>query len=1139
MWMCGEFLNRTPRMPWKLISVLFLWLALKGIPCSAKGNPGRPLFTNSVISHVGGYRYTVVDKYGRPTSRWRPSSMSTTRGQPGPTITTTGASCRYGRRFGCCYGWKRDIYGRCQPICERPCVHGTCLGNNQCQCEPGYRGSTCAKDVNECSSRPCQHRCMNTMGSYRCYCEEGYTLRSDKSSCMYDRRCESMRCSYGCQERGRYYVMCICPEGMRVASNGYSCIDINECVENPSICPSDKRCHNTYGSHMCMCQMGLSYKFIDGQFKCADEDECATRRHNCHKDAMCTNRVRGYRCECQPGFAGNGTYCVPIDPRTCVNDPCFPNVTCTDRNINPNSIEYVPSGPGLVTLFYCGPCPEGFIGDGVACQKLPPKVVALTTTEPTPAPKISSTKRLTTTMMLTTTTPTTTAAPTTTLATTTPPTTTVTTATPPTTTIATTAPPTTTVTTTAPPTTKVTTTKPPTTTVTTAPPTTAPPTTVTTTAPPTTTVTTTAPPTTTVTTTAPPTTTVTTTAPPTTTVTTTNPPTTTPKPIPTKPTITTTKPADIPQKEQPPSSVSTTARIKHPKTTKPTPTITTQLTTTVTTTAPPTTTVTTTPPTTPTTRPPTTTVPPTTTEPTTTVPPTTTEPPTTTPPPPSLEVTSVDSGNANAILPGVDVRLMIPEDNENATRILENGTTGADGIWKFIIPENTPVIITARRPGFLDTSYVYKFKPEEKNVLTIEMSLPEEVQEWSWKSGYYKRITYGDQQDVAKQYRVEISPGALDVIEGAAVTMRFSPVDMADKEKVANVPELIAAVPNRRGGYDMEGLEVYAMVETSIYETSTYKEIDVLLPVIIEIPLPEDLTDARHGQQIEAWYFNAESGVWMRAGKGQVEYYRGGVMIWRYGARHFTWWAVGRTFPETNCVIVSTCADKGCNEPIANVPVRITGIDFFFTASKVTNELGRTCFHFKRQGQVRIKSPCIELVTRNTQGRGKPSMCPADINGEIIQTQASNTIDRCASVRLVHRGAKTTCDDPDTTRGAIVVGSDYTYGGQVTYFCGPESYMVGNPHRVCTDCGQWGGTNPTCEFVNNGVSYQYPSEKPFSRAEAATTTEVATRTARPGGGGGGRGGSGGRGGGGGGGGSGKRRKRRRRPRIRRPVPVTP
>lgn len=38
------------------------------------------------------------------------------------------------------------------------------------------------------------------------------------------------------------------------------------------------------------------------------------------------------------------------------------------------------------------------------------------------------------------------------------------------------------------------------------------------------------------------------------------------------------------------------------------------------------------------------------------------------------------------------------------------------------------------------------------------------------------------------------------MIEGAEVTMRFTTVDMADKDALTHAPELIAAVPNGRGG---------------------------------------------------------------------------------------------------------------------------------------------------------------------------------------------------------------------------------------------------------------------------------------------------------------------------------------------------
>lgn len=40
-------------------------------------------------------------------------------------------------------------------------------------------------DINECyySNGGCQHGCVNTYGSYYCYCYSGYKLNSDSKTC--------------------------------------------------------------------------------------------------------------------------------------------------------------------------------------------------------------------------------------------------------------------------------------------------------------------------------------------------------------------------------------------------------------------------------------------------------------------------------------------------------------------------------------------------------------------------------------------------------------------------------------------------------------------------------------------------------------------------------------------------------------------------------------------------------------------------------------------------------------------------------------------------------------------------------------------------------------------------------------------
>ena len=46
-----------------------------------------------------------------------------------------------------------------------------------CICPPGYFGTLCDLDVNECEVSPCLHEgiCINTPGGFKCVCRPGYT----------------------------------------------------------------------------------------------------------------------------------------------------------------------------------------------------------------------------------------------------------------------------------------------------------------------------------------------------------------------------------------------------------------------------------------------------------------------------------------------------------------------------------------------------------------------------------------------------------------------------------------------------------------------------------------------------------------------------------------------------------------------------------------------------------------------------------------------------------------------------------------------------------------------------------------------------------------------------------------------------
>lgn len=101
-------------------------------------------------------------------------------------------------------------------MCEQPCGNGgTCLKPNKCACPLGWTGPQCLtgthkpnpllrsplerrrapshlwlhlyflSDVDECRGRPaCAQQCVNTAGSYRCACRDGFGLAEDGRSCQ-------------------------------------------------------------------------------------------------------------------------------------------------------------------------------------------------------------------------------------------------------------------------------------------------------------------------------------------------------------------------------------------------------------------------------------------------------------------------------------------------------------------------------------------------------------------------------------------------------------------------------------------------------------------------------------------------------------------------------------------------------------------------------------------------------------------------------------------------------------------------------------------------------------------------------------------------------------------------------------------
>ncbi|XP_068170745.1 fibulin-2 isoform X2 [Antennarius striatus] len=127
---------------------------------------------------------------------------------------------------------------------------------------------------------------------------------------------------------------CSCFPGYSLMTDGRTCEDVDECLDDTHRCGPGERCVNTVGSFVCELQVTCPPGHLLRNGVCEDIDECVLRTHDCGVGLMCENTLGSFRCnpkqKCMSGFRqdshGN---CIDINECSSLGSaPCSSGFNC-------------------------------------------------------------------------------------------------------------------------------------------------------------------------------------------------------------------------------------------------------------------------------------------------------------------------------------------------------------------------------------------------------------------------------------------------------------------------------------------------------------------------------------------------------------------------------------------------------------------------------------------------------------------------------------------------------------------------------------------------------------------------------------------------------------------------------------------
>eukprot|EP01130_Rhizamoeba_saxonica_P007003 TRINITY_DN2807_c0_g2_i1.p1 TRINITY_DN2807_c0_g2~~TRINITY_DN2807_c0_g2_i1.p1 ORF type:complete len:791 (-),score=150.04 TRINITY_DN2807_c0_g2_i1:1545-3917(-) len=186
------------------------------------------------------------------------------------------------------------------------CANGVCDSTTSCDCINGWNQTLCDNPI----------------------CGDGLLVDGEECDPLLVNNCSND---------------CTCELGF--LSDGFgNCEDINECEENPNICPEIANCTNIPGSFECICDENINDCVVT----------CTPAENDCHIDAICTvhsNNHTNKNCTCKSGYHGDGYQCISVCDIE--NGGCDVNASCTPDVDGSPTCECLPGFQGNGTNGTC------------------------------------------------------------------------------------------------------------------------------------------------------------------------------------------------------------------------------------------------------------------------------------------------------------------------------------------------------------------------------------------------------------------------------------------------------------------------------------------------------------------------------------------------------------------------------------------------------------------------------------------------------------------------------------------------------------------------------------------------------------------------------------------------------------------